>query len=187
MKISIYLGSSLHCLPQYHTLAYEVGRKVAQAGHTIVYGGADVGTMKDIADGAQDAGGDVIGVFPREFKGTKEVQDSGVKVVRDNLTEMIYVADFAERKKVMESLSDACIILPGSFGTLDELFTYACNHAIGEHSKPVFLLNHEGFYTPLQQLMQNIEKGRFLKPETVAILTFCDTIDQIISILAATR
>ncbi len=184
MKVSVYLGSALECLPEYKTLAYELGRQLAENGHTVVYGGADVGTMKNLADGAQDAGGEITGVFPRQFKGTAEVVRSGVKVVRDGLTEMIWVADFAERKKVMEQLSDCCIILPGSFGTLDEMFTYACNHAIGEHDKTVYVLNHNGFYDPMKDLFKNIAAAHFLKPETVSIVQFCDTIDDFIKKLS---
>lgn len=181
MKVSVYLGSALECLREFHELAFELGRTLAQAGHTVVYGGADVGTMKDLADGVQSAGGEIIGVFPKHFHGTAEVRHKGMKVIREDLSQLIYVADFAERKKVMEQLSDCCVILPGSFGTLDELFTYACNHAIGEHDKKVYVLNHNGFYTPLRELMENIRKGKLLKSETVDIITFCDSLEDLMS------
>lgn len=180
MKVSVYLGSALGCLPEYKALAYQLGKKLAENNHTVVYGGADVGTMKNLADGVLDAEGEIIGVFPRAFAGTAEVVKSGVKVVRDGLTEMIWVADFAERKKVMEKLSDCCIVLPGSFGTLDEMFTYACDNAIGEHDKTVYVLNHNGFYNPMKELIKNIAEARFLKAETVDIVQFCDTVDEFI-------
>lgn len=180
MKVSVYLGSSINCKPEYNALAFEVGARLASAGHVIVYGGANVGTMKDIADGAQSVGGDVIGVFPSGFAGTEEVKHHGMKVIREGLKELVYVKNFAERKQTMEDLSDCALILPGSFGTLDELFTYTCNNAIGMHSKPVFILNHKGFYSPLVDLVRNTAEAGFLKPETVSILTFCDTIDEVI-------
>lgn len=181
MKVAVYLGSALNCLEEYNQLAYNVGKALAQAGHTVVYGGADVGTMKYLADGTMDAGGDIIGVFPSGFGGTKEVSDNGIKVERDGLTKMIYVPDFAVRKKTMEQISDCCLVLPGSFGTLDELFTYACNNAIGEHNGTAYILNYKGFYSPLKDLMENIRTSRMLKPETVAILQFRDSIEEVLA------
>jgi len=182
MKIAVYLGSSLHCKEEYNRLAYETGQKLARAGHTIIYGGANVGTMKDLADGAQSAGGDVIGVFPGYFKGTKEVQDSGIKVIRDGLTELHIVKDFAERKQLMEELSDCCLILPGSFGTFDELFTFACNNTIGIHSKKAYVLNYKGYYSPLRDLLKNTREGGFLKKETYETVNFCDTVEDFLSL-----
>jgi len=176
MKIAVYLGSSLHCQKKYNQLAFETGRLLALAGHTIIYGGANVGTMKDLADGAESAGGEIIGVFPAHFKGTKEVQESGVKVCREKLSQMIWVRDFAERKRKMEELSECCLILPGSFGTLDELFTFACDNCIGIHNKKAYILNYEGFYNPLKDLLRNTEMAGFLKPETISIINFCDSV-----------
>lgn len=180
MKVAVYLGSALNCLPEYNALAYGLGEKLAKAGHEIVYGGANVGTMKDLADGAQNAGGKVTGVFPRNFLGTEEVIHSGLEVVRDNLSELIWVEDFAERKKVMEKISGCAVVMPGSYGTLDEMFTYTCNNAIGEHDKKVYVLNYKGFYAPLKELVANIDAGGFLKPEAAGIVNFCDTVDELL-------
>ena len=179
-SVAVYLGSAPSCKEIYKELAYEVGRQVAQAGLTLVYGGAAVGTMGALADGALDAGGAVIGVFPRGFGGTREVRESGLKVIKEGLTQFIETADFAERKQVMEDLSDGCIVLPGSFGTLDELFTYACNRAIDKHTKPIFILNHEGYYDPLKQLLSNMQQAGFMKPVMADALVFCDSIDELV-------
>lgn len=183
MKISVYLGSATECKPEYNDLAYALGRAIALAGHTLVYGGADVGTMHYLAEGAQNAGGEVVGVFPRGFLGTIEVQKAGIKVMRDGLTEMVLTADFAERKKEMERRSDLCVVMPGSYGTLDELFTYACNKTIGEHCKPIILLNHKGFYEPIRQMEKNIDEAGFLKPSARGLLTFCSTVEEVINII----
>lgn len=178
MKVSVYLGSSTTCLEEYNTLAYELGFKLCKAGHTIVYGGSDVGTMKYLADGAEAANGTIIGVFPKGFRGSVEVQ--GMKVVRDGLSDFIWTEDFAERKKVMEDLGDCCIVMPGSYGTLDELFTYACGRSISKHSKQIYLLNHKGYYSPIGQLIENMSNAGFLKPSTIGIIEFCDDIDAIL-------
>lgn len=180
MKVAVYLGSAEHCRPIFLQTAYELGRRLAEAGHTLVYGGANVGTMKELTEGALVAGGHVIGVFPEGFRGTREVRASGIDVVRRDLTEMHFTADFAGRKKLMEEISDCCVALPGSYGTLDELFTFACDRCIDVHSKQCYVLNIEGFYDPLKAMIQSISDNGFLKPSATGILTFCDTIDELI-------
>ena len=184
-SVAVYLGSAPSCKEIYKGLAYELGNRIARAGLTLVYGGAAVGTMGALAEGARDAGGKVIGVFPRGFRGTQEVRESGLEVVQHGLSEFIETADFAERKQVMEDLSDGCIVMPGSFGTLDELFTYACNRAIDLHTKPILIFNFEGYYDPLKQLLAHMQEAGFLKPVMAGALTFCDTIEEIIESLDA--
>lgn len=179
-NVAVYLGSAPGCKEIYKGLAYELGCRIASAGVAIVYGGAAVGTMGALADGAASAGGRVIGVFPRGFLGTKEVRESGLEVVQQGLSEFIETADFAERKQVMEDLSDGCIVLPGSFGTLDELFTYACNRAIDKHMKPILIFNFEGYYDPLKQLLTNMQEAGFMKPFMATAITFCDTVEEIV-------
>ncbi len=182
-SVAVYLGSAPGCKDIYKGLAYELGCRIARTGLTLVYGGAAVGTMGALADGAAAEGGHVVGVFPRGFRGTKEVRESGLEVVQYGLPEFIETADFAERKQVMEDLSDACIVMPGSFGTLDELFTYACNRAIDKHTKPILVFNFEGYYDPLKQLLDNMQAAGFLKPVMAGALTFCETIEEIMDCL----
>ncbi|MCR5710449.1 MAG: TIGR00730 family Rossman fold protein [Bacteroidales bacterium] len=181
-SVAVYLGSSPACRDIYKGLAYELGSRLASAGVTLVYGGAAVGTMGALADGAGDAGGRVVGVFPRGFLGTQEVRESGLEVVQHGLSEFIEVKDFAERKQLMEDLSDGCVVMPGSFGTLDELFTYACNRAIDKHDKPILVFNFDGYYEPLKQLLANMQEAGFLKPVMAGAITFCDTIDDIVAL-----
>ena len=88
-KIAVYLGSAPSCNDIFKWLAYELGYRLAAAGLTLVYGGAAVGTMGALADGAMSAGGRVVGVFPSGFRGTKEVRESGLEVVRHGLSEFI--------------------------------------------------------------------------------------------------
>ena len=156
-NIAVYLGSAPGCNEIYKGLAYELGFRLAKAGLTLVYGGAAVGTM--------------------------EVRESGIPVVREGLSEFIETADFAERKQVMEDRSDACIVMPGSFGTMDELFTYACNRAIDKHSKPILIFNFEGYYDPLKQLLANMQQAGFMKPVMAGAIRFFDTIEEIIAAL----
>ena len=182
-KVSVYLGSSYFCKDEYKDLAHEVGYKLAKAGHTIVYGGAAVGTMGALADGAQQAGGTVIGVFPKGFLGTRDVRAKGIEVFREGLAEMIIAEDFAERKQVMEDLGDCAVVLPGSFGTLDELFTYACNHSIDKNNKPIYILNHKGYYNAINTLIEEMDRAGFLKDLMRGVITLYDTADELIAAL----
>ena len=179
MTVSVYLGSSIHCDKKYNVLACELGHAMAECGYDIVYGGSNVGTMKDLADGAMAAGGRVTGVFPRSFRGSRDIWGAGIEVQRRDLTEIIEVADFAERKKLMEELGDCCVVLPGSFGTLDEMFTYACDRSIDKHTKNIYVLNHEGYYDPVVQLIANMSDSGFLKPHLRNMFTFCATLDEL--------
>lgn len=130
--------------PAFAAAAREVGQLIAQAGLALVYGGAKVGLMGAVADGALAAGGRVIGVLPHFLAG-KEIAHPG-------LTELVLVESMHERKTRMHEISDAVITLPGGFGTLDEYFEMLTWAQLDLHRKPIGLLNVEGFYDGLLQL-----------------------------------
>lgn len=179
MVVSVYLGSSPFCDKKYNEIAYEVGKMLARKGHAIVYGGATIGTMGALAAGAQENGGKVIGVFPRGFRGTRDAIERGINVKADSLDEMIEVADFAERKQVMEDMGECAVVLPGSYGTLDEMFTYACNHAIDKHGKLIHILNFQGYYDHLKEFVDTMEKEKFLKGSMCGVLNFYDSLEEL--------
>lgn len=184
MKVSVYLGSSPDSDGEYLSLATEVGKALSENGHTIVYGGASVGTMKALADSALAAGGEVIGVFPEGFRGTKDVQERGFEVLYHGLSRMIMTEDFDHRKQVMQDMGDCALVLPGSFGTLDEMFTYACNRSIGKHNKQIYVLNHKGYYEPLRQLLRNMEEAHMMKEMCRTMVVFCDTVAEVMEHLS---
>lgn len=183
MKVSVYLGSSPWCDEEYLDLAAEMGRALALNGHTVIYGGANVGTMKSMADSALAAGGEVVGVFPEGFHGTRDVWEKGYEVLHNGLTRMVITKNFDERKQVMQDMGDCALVLPGSFGTMDEMFTYACNRAIGKHGKQIYILNYKGYYDPVRQLLTNMESAHMMKEMCRTMITFCDTVSDVIEIL----
>lgn len=152
--------------------AYETGRVLAQAGIGIVYGGAKVGLMGALAQGALAHGGEVIGVLPRFLSG-KEIGHSG-------LTDLILVDTMHERKTRMHELSDGVLTLPGGFGTMEELFEMLTWGQLGLHKKPVGVLNVAGFYDDLMQLLQTMVDKGFLKPENQRMLLFADTLQELL-------
>ena len=182
--VSVYLGSHPGADPSFCETAFALGARLAREGYRLVYGGSDVGTMKALADGCLSENGTVYGVFPRGFRGYPE--DTWHKkgnLLREGLTEAFYTADLPERKRLMETLSDACIALPGSWGTLDELFCYAANSKLGFNGgKPLFVFNLNGYYDPLIEQIARMYSCGFIDRN---LLTFCSTLDDLFAALAA--
>jgi uncharacterized protein (TIGR00730 family) len=142
--------------------AYLVGKTLAEKGIRLVYGGANVGLMGAVADGALEAGGEVIGVLP-DFLRAKEI-------AHRRLTELILVETMHERKTKMNELCDGVIALPGGYGTLEELFEMITWAQLGLHQKPIALLNTNGYYDHLVKLLQHMTGEGLLKAENQRML-----------------
>ena len=154
-SICIYCGSSPGDDPVYMASARSIGSLIAEQGHRLVYGGGDVGLMGAAADAALSAGGEVIGVIPQDIL-DKEVGHGGV-------TELITVNSMHERKMKMASLADCFIALPGGIGTLEEIIEVLTWSQLGFHTKACGVLNVNGFFDPLLQLLDHMVEHRFLK------------------------
>jgi len=154
-SVCIYCGSSPGDDPVYMESAREMGRLVASRGNRLVYGGGHVGLMGAAADAALAAGGEVIGVIPQDIL-DKEVGHGGV-------TELFTVNSMHERKMKMASLSDCFIALPGGIGTLEEIIEVLTWSQLGFHNKPCGVLNVNGFFDPLFQLLDHMVEHRFLQ------------------------
>jgi uncharacterized protein (TIGR00730 family) len=140
-RITVFCGSSSGTEEIYTTQATLLGETLAIRNIELVYGGAKVGLMGAVADGVLNQGGKVIGVLPN-FLGAKEI-------AHPKLTELILVATMHERKTKMNDLCDGVIVLPGGFGTLDELFEMLTWAQLGLHKKPIAILNVDGYYDAL--------------------------------------
>lgn len=177
--VAVYLGSSDGFSPVFSDNAAKVGRMLAENGIGIVYGGASVGTMWAMASAALESGGQVTGVFPENFRGRKEYRDRNIEIKASGLTQMICVKNLEDRIKVMTELSEACIILPGSFGTMHELFSHIVGLQLGLHAKPVFILDLDGYYSPLRQLAENMVDNGFMPERHRALLRFCSSVEEL--------
>jgi uncharacterized protein (TIGR00730 family) len=172
-RITVFCGSSLGTETEYQSQATLLGQTLAKNNIGLVYGGAKIGLMGAVADGALSEGGEVIGVIP-EFLQTKEVG-------HDRLTELIVVDNMHERKTKMHELCDGFIALPGGFGTMEELFEILTWAQLGLHKKPIALLNTNGFYDPLIAMIQTMVDNDFLKELNQEMLLVNDSIDQLLS------
>lgn len=156
-SLCVFCGSRPGVDPAFAEAAAAFGRAVARRGITLVYGGAKVGLMGVVANGALEAGGRVVGVIPKSLV-SKEI-------VHDDLSELFLTETLAARKERMMELSDAFVALPGGFGTYDELFETVTLGQIGLHDKPNGILDTNGFFQPLLALIRHTIDASFASPE----------------------
>ncbi|MEZ0183329.1 TIGR00730 family Rossman fold protein [Flavobacterium oncorhynchi] len=171
-RITVFCASSFGTEKIYEEQAIALGKTLAEQNIELVYGGANVGLMGAVADGALNAGGKVIGVLPN-FLRSKEIAHLG-------LTELILVESMHERKTKMNELCDGVIALPGGFGTLEELFEMLTWAQLGLHKKPIAILNVNGFYDALIELLQTMTEKGLLKEVNQKMLLVSDTIDDLL-------
>lgn len=153
-SLAVFCGSKNGTNPVYIQHAEQTGMLLAEKNITLIYGGGSVGIMGAIAGSVMKNGGKVRGVIPRLLV-DKEHQ-------HDNITELTVVDDMHMRKRKLYDLCDAALILPGGFGTMDELFEILTWNQLFIHNKPIFMLNSEGFYDYLVMHIQRLEKEEFL-------------------------
>ena len=155
MRVCVYCGSSSGG-DNYLAAARQLGRTLAEGDVELVYGGANIGLMGAVANGALDAGGRVIGVLPRNLLDWE--------VAHEGLTETHVVEGMHERKALMAELSDAFIALPGGAGTLDELFEVWTWAQLKLHTKPIGLLDVDGYFEHLIRFTDHMIDEGFLRP-----------------------
>jgi len=172
MRICVYCASSEHVDRAYHDVAARLGRTLAEAGCTVVYGGGAVGLMGTLANAALDAGGEVIGVIPR-FMIEVEWQHPG-------LANLEVVEDMRERKHRLLTGSDAVIALPGGCGTLEELFEAMTLKRLALYLKPILLLDVNGFYRPLERFLESVIEQRFMNPEHHGLWTRVERVEDVL-------
>ena len=150
MTICIFCSANAHIDPDFFQMTEELGRWMAEEGHTLVFGGVNQGLMECVARAVHEAGGHSIGVVPRI------VEQSGR--ISQYVDEVVACDNLSDRKQLMLDMSDVFIALPGGIGTLDEIFTIAASHTIGYHHKPVILYNMKGFWTPLIVQLDDLQQ-----------------------------
>ncbi len=167
----VFCGSKNGAQPLFEQHARRLGELFARHGIRLIYGGGKRGLMGAIANGVLDNGGTVTGIIP-ELLNQWEQQ-------HDKVTELIVVENMHVRKRQLYERADAAIILPGGFGTLDELFEVLTWNQLSIHDKPIYLLNSGGFYDALLQHLQQMKKEGFLYTDVEAALTVISEPDEL--------
>jgi uncharacterized protein (TIGR00730 family) len=174
-SVCVYCGSSTGNDPRYREAAAVLGRAIAAQGLKLVFGGGGVGLMGVVSDAVLENGGYAIGIIPG-FLRAREAHRGG-------LSELYVVDSMHERKQMMFERSDAFVILPGGFGTLDETFEMVTWRQLELHDKPILLVNIDGYWDPLLALIERqIEEG-FLRPQHRGLLRVVDRAEDIIPTL----
>lgn len=168
-SVCVFCGSRMGNNPLYVENAQDIGTLLAQNSLRLVYGAGDVGLMGAVANATQDAGGDVFGVIPTHLL--------ALEVGKTDLTQFIITENMHERKKLMFMNSDAIITLPGGAGSLDELFEVLTWAQLGQHSKPMFLLNTAGYWDPLISLIDHQIESGFADPSFRDLLQDFNTVE----------
>ncbi|MFC0604538.1 LOG family protein [Winogradskyella pulchriflava] len=168
-NIAVFCGSSEGNDEKIINESYALGKTFAEKNITLVYGAAKIGIMGKVAQGVIDNNGETIGVIPHFLK-TKEI-------VHTELTELIVTDNMHDRKVIMYDKSDGFIIIPGGFGTMDEFFEITTWGQLGLHTKPIGILNTNGYYDALiMQCKMMVSRG-FLKQENLDAVVVDTTID----------
>lgn len=170
--VTVFCGSSFGNLEVFRNEAYLLGLKLAEREIKLIYGGAKVGLMGAVADGALENKGKVIGVLPDFLKGKE--------IAHEHLSELITVETMHERKSKMNELCDGVITIPGGFGTLEEFFEMLTWAQLGLHKKPIAILNISGFFNDLILFIQTMVDRGFLKETNQQMLLVSDNIDDLL-------
>ena len=154
MKLCFYGASSRTIDPFYKEEVEKLARCCARRGHSLVFGGGKEGCMGAAARGFRAEGGKVLGIAPRFFNADG--------VLDPDCTEMIFTDTMRERKQLLETRSDAFVVMPGGVGTFDEFFEILCLKQIGRHEKPIALFNPGAFYDPLLAFLKSVAEKNFM-------------------------
>lgn len=174
MNITIFC--SAHDVREpYTSAAKEFAGLLAKKGHVLVWGGSNKGTMKAIADAAQEAGGKIIGISVEHLKMN----------ARSNADEMFIAKDWPERRAILLARGDAVAALPGGIGTLDEITEVLEYKKQDMHKKPIVFLNTAGFYDGFEIQMERMDKGGFLPKALAEYAYFADTPEEAMTYIEA--
>ncbi|MBM3581581.1 MAG: TIGR00730 family Rossman fold protein [Alphaproteobacteria bacterium] len=176
-SVCVFCGSKFGNDPAWARAADRLGVLLAEAGIRLVYGGGRIGLMGVVAQSVMRAGGRVSGVIP-DFMIKLEVADTGI-------TDLVVVDSMHERKRRMFELADGFVILPGGLGTLDETFEIVTWKQLRQHSKPIVVLNVNGYWSPFADLVRAIVAGGFAHPAVADLFTLVETPEAVLPALRA--
>jgi uncharacterized protein (TIGR00730 family) len=178
-RICVFCGSSVGLRPAFATAARELGGTLAERGLGVVFGGGKVGLMGVLADAALAAGGEAIGVIPEALV-AREIGHNG-------LTRLHVVRSMHERKTLMADLADAFIALPGGYGTFEEFFEAVTWTQLGIHQKPCGLLNVDGYYDALLELLVGAVADGFIREANRSLVLDAPDVSSLLAKLEAFR
>lgn len=168
VSLCVFCGARDNVNEKYLEAGKAFGTALAEMGIRLIFGGGNCGMMGAVSNAVMAAGGEAIGVFPRHLR-SHEREHTGI-------TETILVDSMHERKQTMFDMTDIFAVLPGGFGTMDEMMEILTWRQIGLHNKPLFVFNQDGYWSPLLQMMEKTIEQSFARPENRAFAQEKDTL-----------
>ncbi len=172
MKLCIYGASSNEIDGSFLTEGEALGKRIAEGGHTVIFGGGAAGLMGAVARGAYSAKGEIIGICPSFFN-----VDGALF---EQCTDMIYTETMRERKQMLEEMSDAFIVTPGGIGSFDEFFEIYTLRQLGVHQKPIAIYNTNGYFDAMLDMLKNAIDKQFMPVTNMDLLFVSDKPNEII-------
>lgn len=160
-SVCVYCASSQAVSDNYKKVARELGQLIGDSGYELIYGGASIGLMGEVARGVHERGGRVVGVLPRFFLNKD--------ITYEAADELIVTQDMRERKSIMDGRADAFIVLPGGVGTLEEAMEILSQIQLKQTAKPLVFINTEGFYHQLERFFHHLVDLDFAKQEMLQL------------------
>jgi hypothetical protein len=176
-RAAIFCASSDGASPLYLESAIALGRALAEQNIGVIYGGANVGLMKAVAESCLACSGQVIGVIPEALV--------DLEIAHRGLTELHITTTMHTRKAKMAELADAFLVLPGGFGTLEEMFEVLTWQYLRLHQKPTMLININGFYDKLIEFLDHCVEQGVLKPRARELLLVVSSVEEAVAQILA--
>lgn len=176
MNICIFGASGRELEESYYAAAELLGSLIARQGHTLVFGGGREGLMGAAARGAHENGGGIIGIVPEFF------DEPGI--IYEHCTELVFTKTMRERKQLMEERSEACVVLPGGIGTFEEFFEMLTLKQLGRSDRAIVVLNTNNYYAPMQQMLEDTARQRFMSRGCLELYGLADTPGQALDYIA---
>jgi uncharacterized protein (TIGR00730 family) len=177
--VCVYCSSSAAIDPAHVAVARELGSALAERGDVLVWGGATVGLMGEVARAARAAGGRTNGVIPEALR--------AVEIADHAADELVITVDMLSRKAELARLADAFVALPGGFGTLEELLEQVTGRLLGFHEKPIVLADVDGFWQPLLEVFEHLYREGFARPESRDAYAVAEDVAGVLAHLDATQ
>jgi len=172
MNICVYGAASKDIGENFTKTGHELGFKLAKRGHGLVFGGGDTGMMGAVARGTHDGGGHITGIAPSFFN-----IDGVLYPLSD---EIIYTDTMRQRKQLLEDMSDGFIVSPGGIGTFEEFFEILTLKQLGRTTKPIAILNTDGYYDSLLDMLHHTANSKFMSIKNFALFFVSDDIDTVL-------
>lgn len=172
MKICVYGAASSLIDESFIEAGVELGRKMAQRGHSLVFGGGRSGMMGAPARGVREKGGEVLGISPKFF------EENNPEVAFEDCTDFIKPETMRERKRLLDESSDAFIVSPGGIGTFDEFFEILTLKQLGRHNKAIVILNINGYFNDMLKMMEHAIDKKFITTDCVDLYKVVNNADE---------